>query len=114
MRKLKHLLEIILLNIHPHFETYENHLAHVGTAANIQNSYVKLSGFRLDISILLLYREIIRNILCLKKSSSTPEIFSQFFMTNLLDLLFSPPFDCGLNETNNAFSGKTNIYQKVF
>ena len=50
-----------------------------------------------------------------KKSSSTPEIFSQFFMTNLLDLFFFfPPFDCGLNNTDDAFSGKTNIYQKVF
>lgn len=51
------------VNIH----NYEKDLAQTGTLSNIQNNYTKTSDFRHDITRLLLYREILRNILCLGK-----------------------------------------------
>ena len=66
-QKLKHYQTFTRNNISEYLSKYEKHLVHIGTPANIQNNYRKLSGVWHDITRLLLYREIMRNILCLGK-----------------------------------------------
>ena len=43
------------------------HLRHIGTPANVQNNFIKLSAFVVDISKLFPHREITRTISCREK-----------------------------------------------
>ena len=57
-------------------------LGYTGTPTNVQNNYIKLPGFSVDITKFLLHWQIMKNILC-RENKLNPKILSQVFRTNL-------------------------------
>ena len=89
---------------------FRKYLAHVGTPANAQNNYIKLSGFGFNNTRLLHRKNDEKHNLPIK-NSLTLKILSQFFKTNLSEFFRYFPFNFRQNGTGNddLFSGKTDI-----
>ena len=60
----------------------KKHLGHTSPPTNVQNDCIKLSGFGVNITKLLLHPEITRNILCPEKLFNQ-KIFLQVFRTKI-------------------------------
>ena len=88
---------------------YEKDLAQTDTLSNIQNNYIKTSDFRHDITRLLLYREILRNISCLGKVLQPILLSISYYQSHIL-LHFFFLYYCRGNKTGNEiFFKQTKI-----
>ena len=64
-KKFKNLLKMNLVKYSSKFLAHvKERLGYTGTPTNVQNNYIKLPGFSVDITKFLLHWQIMKNILC--------------------------------------------------